>query len=80
MVDTIKCPCEECISFAICYQNRNIVCKLLYSFLFDTDKLKDRAFIGYRGEGSGALSDLYNRYISSTIYPDSITLTKYRCK
>jgi hypothetical protein len=30
----MKCPCEECISHAICKWERDIVCADLYSFIY----------------------------------------------
>lgn len=77
---TKKCPCEECISFAICYHHTSLECELLYKYLRDVDDFKDHAHLGYRVGTTGAIHHLYNRYISSTMYPDSITLTGYRCK
>ena len=33
-----KCPCEECISLAICYNRNRIRCEILYNFLCATRK------------------------------------------
>ena len=32
----MKCPCEECISLAMCYHKREVKCELLYRYLCET--------------------------------------------
>jgi hypothetical protein len=34
-----ECPCEECISLAICYQKNRIKCEDLYRFVCIVEKL-----------------------------------------
>ena len=29
----MKCPCEECISYAICKQKDELICSIIYDFL-----------------------------------------------
>ena len=65
-----KCPCEECISFAICYQKEVIHCELLYKFVCTTKKSNDvRHELEYcfYNKGTGPiLHSLYNRYLART--------------
>ena len=31
-----KCPCEECISLAMCYHRREVECEILYRYVCNT--------------------------------------------
>lgn len=69
-----KCPCEECISFAICYQKTAIHCQDLYEFLCYVGVAE---FKGYKPESGDEITRLYKRYITSTQYgSNKITFTR----
>ncbi len=69
-----KCPCEECISFAICYQKTAIHCQDLYEFLC---YVNGSGFKGYKPESGDEITRLYKRYITSTQYRSNrIRLTR----
>ena len=76
-----KCPCEECISFAICYQRRNIECELLYRFLCEIDETKYTRFVGYiHGRGISVFK-IYKRWVINTnikTYEVKLTLDSSR--
>ena len=65
-----KCPCEECISFAICYQKEVITCRLLYTFMCTTKKSNDAnhelEYCHYNKGTGRILHSLYNRYLART--------------
>lgn len=60
-----KCPCEECISFAICYQKMTIHCQDLYEYLC---YINVSGFKGYKPESGDEITHLYKKYIASTQY------------
>jgi len=74
----MKCPCEECITLAICYQKNLLECKDLYCYLciIEKDVPRNSAFRGYH-EGSGnMIYKIFNRRIEKTnILKYSIKLT-----
>ena len=80
MIPIEQCPCETCISLAICYQKDVIECIDLYMYLcnVDGDVPKASSFVGHKiGRGIPILT-LYNRYIEKTnIARYSITFTKH---
>jgi hypothetical protein len=61
---TSKIPCEECISFAICYNRDTIFCKDLYDFIC----ISKGDFIKYRRGTDIPVSifELYGRYLESS--------------
>ena len=68
MIPIETCPCERCISLAICYQLDVIECEDLYRYLCDVDSdlPKASSFVGHKvGHGIPVLT-LYNRYIEKT--------------
>ena len=66
MVDTIKCPCEECISFAICYHQYELNCEDLYKFVCQIYK---GSFYGYRRGAGVAVNELYGKWIKNSNHP-----------
>ena len=61
-----KCPCEECISFAICYQNRKIECELLYRYLCVIDESTYNRFADYKIGRGIPVYKLYKRWVVNT--------------
>lgn len=69
-----KCPCEQCIVFAICYQKTVVRCKELYNFLCYTNA---SGFEGYKRKSGKEVTRLYKRHVTSTQYRNSrIRFTK----
>jgi hypothetical protein len=68
------CPCEACISLAICYQKTAIKCQDLYKFLC---YINIGGFNGYKPNSGQEITRIYNRYIASTKFRDNkIRFTK----
>jgi len=60
-----ECPCEECISFAICYHQHDLSCEDLYRFVC---KVYHDSFDGYRKGAGLVINDLYGKWIWNTDY------------
>ena len=78
-----KCPCEECILFAICYQKDVIFCKLLYRFICTTKPSKrplyEEEYCHYNEGTAPILHSLYNRHLARTYCGRyEITLSRLR--
>ena len=73
-----KCPCEECISFAICYNQESICCVLLYNFICKSDReVNWDKFKGYIPNRAEAIYALYKRYILYTEFStDRVVLSR----
>jgi hypothetical protein len=70
-----KCPCEECLVFAICNQKTEIDCEILYRFICNTGNGK---FEGFKQGVGIPVFNLFNKYIMGTYYISySIHLTEY---
>ena len=57
------CPCETCISFAMCYNREEIKCEDLYRFLCYTNVA---GFKAYKCYNESAIRRIYKRFIGST--------------
>lgn len=55
----MKCPCKQCISFAICISNIEIRCPILYKYLERNTKSNDSH------SGITELEGIYNKKVSS---------------
>jgi hypothetical protein len=55
----MKCPCEECISYAICASKDEIRCSLLYKYLEQVSKINANYC------GVTVIEDFYNKNVSS---------------
>jgi hypothetical protein len=74
----LQCPCEECISLAICYQRDVIYCEDLYKFVC---RIKYDSFNGYRQGAGTVVHTLYNKWIKNTDYDErkiQLSTTKYQ--
>ena len=61
-----KCPCEECISFAICYHMKTIKCEILYKFLCIIDETKYLRFMNYIPGRGLSVYETFNKYVINT--------------
>ena len=60
----IKCPCEECISLAICYQTNELSCSELYHSICKVDQ--NNMFEGHKKLQVLATNSIFGRYIACT--------------
>ena len=60
-----KCPCEECIVLAICYQKEEIKCEQLYNFICHVGAT---GFRGYKEGRRKALYKIFKRYVNITSF------------
>lgn len=64
----MKCPCEECLSLAICYHLEIIECDILYGFLCKTFKDVDgkEYFIKHRLYTRPSVKRTFKKVVSGT--------------
>lgn len=87
-----KCPCEECISFAICYNIDQIKCEALYRFVSRTSSfiqsgVKKEIYVAPILDTDEIIYQVYNRFLEGTtithykvILTNDINMTRKRFK
>lgn len=60
-----KCPCEQCIVLAMCYQKEEIQCEQLYNFIC---YVEPTGFRGYRADRREAIYKIFKRYVTRTSF------------
>jgi len=70
-LDSLECPCQNCIVFPACRQKMTLYCEHLYKFLCHTKKdslagIDSYIFGGYKIGNGNAVTSLYKKYIHST--------------
>ncbi len=61
----MKCPCEECISFAICYHRSRLHCQDLYDFVCISNI---QGFMRYNEKAVKELYKMYKKTVISTLF------------
>lgn len=64
----MSCPCEECISYAICYQEDKLHCEDLYHYVCVVDIAHE--FYGYNRYSLIVILDLFGRYLSNSSHAE----------
>lgn len=84
MNNKLICPCEECISFAICYNIEQIKCEALYRFVSRTSYFmhngkKQELYIEPLLDTDEIIYQVYNRFLEGTTLPQyKVLLTRNR--